>query len=87
MYYWTKQSPVQQQFDGMRILERNRTLADIKRSFFKQYRAFGHKNTWSNWCGKVYVYKRNKSGEFGHHATYRVDTFQDKFIKLRNVNF
>ena len=87
MYYWTKQSPVQQQFDGVRILECSNTLADMRRKFWRQLRAFGHKETWQEWSGNVWVYKRNKAGEFHHHATYRVDTFQDKFIKLRNVNF
>jgi hypothetical protein len=87
MYYWTKQSPVQVQFDGVRILERSRTMADMQRTFWKQRRAFGHKESWRDWSGKVWVYKRDKAGEFHHHATYKVDTFKETFAKLRSVNF
>ena len=87
MYYWTKQSPVQVQFDGVRIFERSRTLADMRRKFLGQLRAFGHKPTWDSWSGNVYVYKRNKAGVFDHHATYKVDADAETFTKLRGLNF
>ena len=81
MYYWTKQSPVQQQFDGMRILERSKTLTDMRNKFIRQYRAFGHKPSWDDWIGNVYVYKRDKFGVFSHHATFKVDTDSETFTK------
>lgn len=87
MYYWTKQSPVQQQFDGVRILECSKTLTDMRRKFIRQFRAFGHKPTWDSWCGNVYVYKRSKFGVFDHHATYKVDVDAETFTKLRGLNF
>ena len=87
MYYWTKQSPVQQQFDGVRILERSKTLTDMQHKFIRQFRAFGHKPSWDSWIGNVYVYKRSKFGVFDHHATYKVDTDAETFTKLRGLNF
>jgi len=91
MYYWTTQPIAEQQ--RLRILERSKTLTEMKNKLIRQYRAFGHKTSWAGWDNGVYVYKRKRFGRhyvgghfFSHHATYKVDTDNETFTKLRGRN-